>query len=176
MAWWANPFAYVAINTVAAVVPSLARKMDLTPRLAGFFCSVWFFARVLTFLVLWLWTGWHYRRRWFIGAYVLLLLSFATILLVPRLDAVVLAQVTFGLAVGLIYYSSLYYSMDVGEAKGEHGGVHESAIGAGVFAGPALGAVTLHLLPQYPNSGAVAVSLALCGGLTGLLYLAQRKG
>jgi MFS family permease len=175
MAWWANPFAYVAINTVAAIVPSLAKELNLTPRLAGIFCSVWFFARVGTFLALWLWTGWHYRKRWFIGAYGLLLASFITILLVPKLEAIILAQVTFGLAVGLIYYSSLFYSMDVGEAKGEHGGVHESAIGAGVFAGPAIGAVTLHFLPQYPNSGALAIGVALCGGFTGLLYLAQRR-
>jgi MFS family permease len=174
MAWLANPFAYVGINTVAAVVPGLARELHLTPMLAGFFCSVWFFARVGTFLVLWLWTGWHYRLRWFLSAYLLLIVSFAAILMVPHLGAILLAQVAFGFAVGLLYYSSLYYSMDAGEAKGEHGGMHESAIGAGIFAGPAIGATALRVLPEYPNSGAWAVSLALCGGLLGLLMLVRR--
>jgi hypothetical protein len=175
MAWLANPFAYVAINTVVAVVPGLARELQLTPKLAGFFCSIWFFARMGTFLLLWLWTGWHYRLRWFLGAYLLLIASFATILLVPRLEAVVLAQITFGTALGLVYYSSLFYSMNVGESLGEHGGFHEAAIGAGLFAGPAIGAVTLRLLPQYPGSSAWAVSLALCGGLVGLLYMARPR-
>ena len=175
MAWLANPFAYVAINTVAAVVPGLARKLDLTPRLAGFLCSVWFFSRVATFLVLWLWRGWHYRLRWFLAAYLLLIASFAVILLVPRVEAIVLAEVAFGFAVGLIYYSSLYYSMDVGDAKGEHGGVHESAIGAGIFAGPAIGATALGVLPRFPDSSAWAVSLALCGGLVGLMILVRAR-
>jgi MFS family permease len=175
MAWLANPFAYVAINTVAAVVPGLARKLELTPMLAGFFCSVWFFSRVATFLGLWLWTGWHYRLRWFLSAYALLIVSFAALLLVPRLLVLLLAQIAFGFAVGLLYYSSLYYSMAVGDTKGEHGGVHESAIGAGIFAGPAVGATALRVLPEYPNSGAWAVTLALCGGLIGLLVMARRR-
>lgn len=169
MAWLANPFAYVAINTVVAVIPGLARKFDLSPMLAGFFCSIWFFARLGTFLGLWLWTGWHYRFRWFISAYLLLMAGFATILLVPRLWMVLLAQVGFGSAVGLIYYSSLFYSMDVGEAKSEHGGLHESALGAGLFAGPAVGALALHILPSHPQSGAWGVSALLWLGLLGLL-------
>jgi hypothetical protein len=58
--------------------------------------------------------------------------------------------------------------MDVGETKGEHGGIHEAAIGLGNFVGPAVGAASLHFLPQYANSGAVAVSVVLLGGLGGL--------
>ncbi|MEK7677734.1 MAG: MFS transporter [Verrucomicrobiota bacterium] len=169
MAWLANPFAYVAINTVVAVIPGLARKFDLSPMLAGFFCSIWFFARLGTFLWLWLWTGWHYRFRWFVSAYLLLIAGFATILLVPRLWMVLLAQVGFGIAVGLIYYSSLFYSMDVGEAKSEHGGLHESALGVGIFAGPAVGASALHFLPNHPQSGAWGVSALLLLGFFGLL-------
>ncbi len=175
MAWLANPFAYVAINTVAAVVPGLAAKLNLSPALAGVFCSVWFFARLGAFLLLWLWTGWHYRLGWFFGSYLLLISSFATLLLVPNLTAIVLAQIAFGAAIGLIYYSSLYYSMDVGEAKGEHGGVHEAAIGAGIFGGPAIGASALYLFPGSPNSGVWAVSIALCAGLAGLIAMARRQ-
>ena len=136
---------------------------------------MWFFSRVATFLGLWLWTGWHYRLRWFLTAYGLLIVSFAALLLVPRLLVLLLAQVAFGFAVGLLYYSSLYYSMAVGDTQGEHGGMHESAIGAGIFAGPAVGATALRVLPEYPNSGAWAVTLALCGGLVGLLAMARRR-
>ena len=53
-------------------IPGLARELHLTPMLAGFFCSIWFFSRVTTFLVLWLWSGWHYRLEWFVGGYLLL--------------------------------------------------------------------------------------------------------
>ncbi len=47
----------------------------------------------------------------------------------------VVAQIAFGISVGLIYYSSLFYSMDVGETKGEHGGLHEAMIGAAPASG-----------------------------------------
>jgi len=124
MAWLANPFAYIAINTLIAVVPGLAAKFQLTPMFAGFICSLWCFARLGAFVVLWLWTDWHYRFRWLLGAYVTLIASFAAILTAPNLAAMVAAQIFFGGAIGLIYYSSLFYSMDAGDSKGEHGGIH----------------------------------------------------
>jgi len=97
-----------------------------------------------------------------------LVCSFVAILLVPNLAVLVLAQLLFGGAVGLLYYSSLFYSMDISETKGEHGGLHEAVIGLGNFAGPAVGAATLVFLPHHPNSGALAVSLLLLCGLGGL--------
>ena len=89
-----------------------------------------------------------------------------------------MAQVIFGGAIGLIYYSSLFHSMDVGEAKGEHGGIHEAAIGVGNCIGPAVGATWLQFLPQHVNSGAIAVSAPLLCGLGGLLTIwkTSRKG
>ena len=38
---------------------------------------------------------------------------------------IVVAQIAFGMGCGLIYYSSLFYSMDIREAKAEHGGLQE---------------------------------------------------
>ena len=97
------------------------------------------------------------------------------LLLGPSLWVVVVAQIVFGLALGLIYYSSLYYSMDVGDTKGEHGGFHEAMIGAGSCAGPAIGAATLHFLPRYPSSSTWAVMVLLSAGLAGLLWLRYRR-
>jgi predicted MFS family arabinose efflux permease len=176
MAWLANPFAYVAINTLTAVIPGLAADLKLSPTFAGFFCSIWFFVRWLTFLSLWLWSGWHYQARWFFGAFALLILSFATILLAPRLSVVIAAQITFGFAVGLIYYSSLFYSMDASSTKSEHGGIHEAAIGLGIFVGPAVGATSLRVFPEFPRSGAIAVSILLCAGLASLCLMWRRGG
>jgi MFS family permease len=176
MAWLANPFAYIAINTLVAVIPGLARRLELSTMLAGFCCSVWCFARLAAFLTLWLWAGWHYRFRWLLAAYLGLMATFMAILTVPSLMVLVLAQVGFGAAVGLTYYSSLFYSMDVGETKGEHGGFHEAAIGLGNFAGPAVGAASLFCLPQYANSGAWGVSALLALGLAGLIVLWRLGG
>ncbi len=174
LAWLANPFSYMAINTIVAVIPGLAQRHELSPMFAGFFCSVWYFARLGAFFGLGLWPAWHYRFRWFVTAYVLVVASFVTILLAPVLWPVILAQLTFGVGTGLIYYSSLFYSMDVGETKGEHGGIHEAAIGVGIFGGPAIGATALHLFPQQPAAGAWGVSGLLLVGLSLVLALRWR--
>ena len=175
LAWLANPFAYIAMNTVLAVIPGVAQRLELSTMMAGFCCSVWCFARLGAFFVLWRWNGWHYRFRWLLASYAALVGTFATILMAPNVAVLVLAQIVFGSVVGLIYYSSLFYSMDLGDTKGEHGGIHESAIGLGNFAGPAVGAASLYFLPQYANSGALAVSGLLLLGLGGLLAI-WRKG
>jgi MFS family permease len=176
MAWLANPFAYLAINTVIAVVPSLARELELSVRQAGIFCSVWLFARTGAFLLLWLWPGWHYRFRWLAGAYFLMMAAFVAVLVANDLWLVVAAQIVFGGALGLIYYSSLYYSMDVGDAKGEHGGWHEGMIGAGSCAGPALGAAGAWFLPQAVDASTWTPAALLLAGFAALLWLRWRGG
>ena len=174
MAWLANPFAYIAINTLLAVLPGIAAKFHLSPMSAGFICSLWGFMRFLSFIVLWRWTGWHYRFRWLATAFGLLVISFAAILIAPSLVVVLMAQLLFGAAVGLIYYSSLFYAMDASDTKSEHGGIHEAAIGVGNSVGPAVGAAALWLAPQNASMGAWAVSGLLAAGLGGLLWLRKK--
>lgn len=172
MAWVANPFAYIAISSAVAVIPAVASRFELGPTMAGFVCSIWLFARAGAFLLFWLWPGWHYRFRWMAAAYALLVGCFALTLLAPSLWILVAAQTGFGLAMGLIYYSSLYYSMDASDAKGEHGGFHEAAIGAGNFAGPAVGAAALWLWPAQKSGSVWAVSVLLGLGMVWLLAIA----
>ena len=174
MAWLAIPFAYIAINTMLAVVPQRSRALGLDNAQAGMFWSIWFFVRLAAFAVLWQWTGWHYRFRWLLAAYVGLLGSFGVLMLAQSLWALAAAQAVFGCSAGLIYYSSLFYAMDVGEAKGEHGGMHEAAIGAGICLGPALAALTLHFLPSQPQSGAWAVAGLMVVGLAALSIMRLR--
>lgn len=171
MAWLANPFAYIAINTLIAVLPGIAAKFQLSPMAAGFICSLWGFARVAAFFVLWKWTAWHYRFRWLVTAFALLIGSFAAILVAPSLAVMLVAQLFFGVAIGLMYYSSLFYAMDASETKSEHGGIHEAAIGVGNCLGPAAGAAALWYAPANPTIGAWAVSALLTLGLAGLFIV-----
>ena len=175
MAWLANPFSYIASNTLIAVMPGVAQRLELSTALAGICCSVWCFARLGAFVGLWLWPGWHYRFRWLLVSYLALIIAFAVILLTPSLAVVVMAQLFFGIALGLIYYSSLFYSMDVGETKGEHGGIHEAAIGLGNFAGPAVGAASLQFSPVAVHGGAGAVVCLLVMGLFGMVSIQIRS-
>ncbi|MGZ5568976.1 MAG: MFS transporter [Limisphaerales bacterium] len=171
MAWVANPFAYLGCNTVIAIIPTLAHKMQLSPMIAGFTCSIWLFVRAGSFVVLRFWPNWHYKFHLLVAAYVAMIAAFAVILLVPNLLVLIGAQVVFGLAHGLIYYSSLFYSMDVGETKGEHSGIHEAVIGAGNGGGPAIAALAIWLWPQHPSSGAWSVVGLLLVGLAIIFWL-----
>jgi hypothetical protein len=175
MAWLANPFACIGINTVLAMMPGLARDFHLSTTATGLLCSIWFFARLAAFIVLWRWQGWHYRFEWLLGAFLGLLGGFATLLIARDLGSLVLAQVIFGLSVGLIYYSSLYYSMDAADTQGEHGGLHEAAMGAGNCVGPAVGAAALLLAPEMAHAGTYAVSGLLVMGLAALVGLQSRR-
>lgn len=174
MALLANPFAYLAINTVVSVIPTVATKLHLDTKQSGFICSIWLFSRAASFIVLWLWPRWHYRFRFLAGAFLALGASFLAMLVTVNLTVLVLAELFFGVATGLIYYSSLFYSMDVSETKGEHGGIHEGAIGAGCCAGPAVAVCGLYFFPTIPASGAYAVTVLLLGGLGGLYWLRYR--
>ena len=174
MAWLANPFAYLAINSVIAVVPTLAKQLQLSVVQAGIFGSVWLFVRTASFLLLWLWPGWHYRFRWLISAYLMMTASFVTILIANNLWIVTMAQVAFGFALGLIYCSSLYYSMDVGDKRGEHGGLHEAMIGAGSCAGPAIGAVGMYFFPNAVNASTWTPAGLMVLGFAGLMWLRWR--
>ena len=174
MAWLANPFAYVAINTLFAVMPAIGAKLGLSPTQVGLFCSVWLFGRFAAFVTLWQWNGWHYRFRWLLVGFIGLLVGFLAIVLSPWLWLIVLAQLLFGFAAGTAYYASLFYSMDAGDAKGEHGGLHEAAIGAGICGGPLIGALALTLAPNTPNVGVWAVGGLLVIGTGALLWLRWR--
>jgi predicted MFS family arabinose efflux permease len=175
LAWLANPFAYVAMNTVIPLIPDLAARLGLSTAQAGFVASVWMFTRLSAFAMLWRWTGWHYRFGWLLAAYITMVGSFLAVLLGPNLVVIVVAQAAFGLAVGLIYYSSLFYAMDVGEdTQGEHGGRHEALIGLGIFGGPAVGTAALQFLPGIRHAGIAAVTFVLLAGLAALSWLRPR--
>lgn len=169
MAWFANPFACVAAFTLLAMIPELAARMGLSTTLAGLFCSIWFFARLVVFILMWKWGGWHYRFAWLLVSYLLLLAGFATVLTAGGLVQLALGQVAFGLSVGSLYYASLFYSMDVGESRAEQGGIHEAMMGAGNLLGPGIGALALVIAPQFPNVGVWSVSGLLAVGLGVLL-------
>lgn len=168
----ANPFAYVAIYGVLPVIPKLSEKLGLTPTYASLICSVWFWARLGAFVWFWRWPVWHYRFRWLLGSFVAMIASFLMILLSSSIWMLITAQTIFGLTIGLIYYSSLFYSMDLGESKGKGGGLHEAAIGLGIFIGPTAGVAALHFFPKHENAGTWGMGALLLVGL--LLFLIVR--
>lgn len=174
MAWLANPLSYMAINTLIPLIPSITSKLGLSTSMAGITCSVWMFARLAAFILLKYWSGWHYRFFWLAGSFGLMVACFAVLIFSPTITLFVLTELGFGFSIGLIYYSSLYYSMNASEKQGAHGGLHEAMIGAGLFGGPACGASTLFFFPSIINAGAWSVCGLLVLGFSGLLYMGRK--
>ena len=172
LAWIANPFAYVAMYGFVPVIPQLSLRLGLSTAQAGTIFSVWFWSRLGAFFWFWLWPGWHYRFRWLLTAFAAMIACFFVILLNHNVWPVVAAQFVFGLAIGLVYYSSLYYSMEAGASGTKKGGIHEAAIGLGICAGPAVGFGALQLFPSHTNAGTWYIGGALVLGL--LLFLITR--
>jgi len=164
MAWLANPLAYMAIQTLIAVMPGVTTRLGLSTTWAGMCASIWCFARLGAFALLGQWAGWPYRFSWLAAGYATLTTCFALILLAPSTLVLVLAQIGFGLALGLIYSSSLFYSMDAGPARGQPGGIHEAAIGLGNMSGPLIGALAWEWVPQLPQGGTIAITCLLVAG------------
>jgi predicted MFS family arabinose efflux permease len=174
LAWVANPFCYVAIYGFVCIVPQLAGHLKLSDTYAGVSFSTWMWVRLGAFFWFWLWPGWHYRFRWLVLSFLALITGFITILLSPQLWMIIAAQIPFGLAIGLIYYSSLYYSMDVGASKSKRGGIHESVIGFGIGAGPATGYAAARLFSNRPDAGVWSIAGLLLLGLVGFMAIRLR--
>jgi predicted MFS family arabinose efflux permease len=175
LAWVANPFAYVAMYGFVPIFPQLADKFHLNSAQAGVVFSVWQMSRVGAFFLFWRWTGWHYRYRLLLSSFVAMIGCFFAMLLTQSLLPLLVAQVIFGLAIGLIYYSSLYYAMEAGASEGDQGGIHEAAIGFGIGAGPAVGFGALRLMPGSPNAGTWNIGAALMLGLVAFLIVRMRN-
>ena len=171
----ANPFAYVAINCLIPTIPLIASRLHLSPTESGWVNSTWFLGRSGMFLLLWRWMAWHYRMDWLLGSFLGMIIGFLAVVLAGQLWVLVGGQLLFGLGLGLIYYSSLFYAMDAGGEKGEHGGLHESAIGAGTCVGPALSGTAMVLLPSAGNAVAWVGGGLLAAGFVLLVGMSRRR-
>jgi MFS family permease len=173
MAWLANPFSYIAINTLVPLIPSIAAQHHLSTGIAGIVCSMWMFARMGAFYLLWKWNGWHYRFRWMVGAFIVLTIAFSLMIMTHSIAVLIAAQVGFGLSIGLIYYSSLYYAMHASKERASNGGLHEAMLGTGLFVGPTVGALSLYFLPAAQNVEAISVNGMLFVGFAALIYMGK---
>ena len=65
--------------------------------------------------------------------------GFGLVVLAPTIHLMLVGFVVFGVGMGMVYYTALYYAMAVGRAEVDAGGVHEALIGVGYTIGPAAG-------------------------------------
>ena len=136
---------YASMWVLAALMPKLFTAMGLSVSQASAFSSVMDVVRVVTFVVLWRWHGWHGRRWLLVLSVAGLPAGFFLVVFGDNLSLVLAGQVLFGLTASVVYYAALYYALVVKNASVDAGGGHEGLIGLGMAFGPAAGLVGMGL-------------------------------
>jgi MFS family permease len=173
IAWIANTMAYVAGNVLIAVMPRVSTDYASLG-------SIWTFVRIGGFLAWFIWPGWHYKLRYMLAAYVLLIAGFFTLLFFAGdhgtpLPILIAGQAAFGLSASFIYASALYYAMHVSSGGGSHAGMHEALIGLGIGTGCAVGAFSLSFDLSTLHPLAYAVTTILAAGFITISVITLRK-
>jgi len=135
---WLLPLSYVISTAIAPLLPFRLAAVGLGSE-GSVFAGLWMTARFLTFFAMWRTAFWHGRWGTLAAGSALLLASFAAILLAPTAIGLVAGLLGFGVGMGLIYYCALYYSLTVGHAAVEAGGLFEALVGVGSCVGPLVG-------------------------------------
>jgi hypothetical protein len=142
------PTSYLVLAALAPYLPRVMDQLGIPLAWQTPLASAWLIARVGVFLLFERWHGWH--GRWWvpIAATVVLLASFAAVVLSPLAGeggriVLTLGLLALGGAQAVIYLASLYYVLEVGNAEVDAGGTHEALIGVGYTLGPALGVLAV---------------------------------
>ncbi len=136
---WTMFASYTLLFILAPLMPQIFSKLGYAIGISAALSSLMDVVRVVTFVILERWSGWH--DRWWPAPLVVVgvPIGFLLVLYGNNLWMVLIGEVIFGLASGMTYYMALYYAMVVKNASVDASGQHEGLIGAGFAIGPATG-------------------------------------
>jgi hypothetical protein len=138
------PASYLVLTALNPYLPRLLARLGYAADWRAPLAATWTAARVVTFLTLERWHGWH--GRWapagvgvagLIGGFALAVMSPALGRAGPA--TVLIGLFIFGVGMAVIYTAALYYALEVGKAEVDAGGTHEALIGLGYTIGPLCG-------------------------------------
>lgn len=174
-AWLGNALTYVMISVLLPLLPALAERIGRSPGVVIVMTCTFYLTRSLAFLLFGRWEDWHYHRGWSLAALLAAPLAFAGIMLTGSLGVILGSLALFGVALGLIYSSSIFYSLDYGEGKAEQGGLHEAAIGMGNLLGPLVGVMGATWLGGPHGATLATLAVVLLGTLAAAWLLPSRR-
>jgi len=155
---WLLLLNYAAMWILAALLPGIMGRLGFRVSFAAGLSSLVDVARLLAFVWLNYWTGWHGRAAPLVLAIAALPAGFFLVLLGQTAAAVFIGQALFGLAAGMIYYAALYYALVVKNASVDAGGGHEGLIGLGFAIGPAAGLAAMAIQLMLPDHTLAALA------------------
>lgn len=176
---------YALMYVLAPLMPEIMTGIGLDTASAARAASVLDVARFACFVGLFAFSGWHSRKLPIFIAIAALPVGFALVLLGPSLAPVIVGEILFGAAAGLLYTAALYYAQVVQNASVDAGGAHEALIGLGYALGPGAGLIGTALAhgagpgsAGYMQGMSVAtlplVAICSCAALWQLLRVPRR--
>ena len=178
------PLSYVLMAALSPLLPFLLDRLQLDVSWETALVGLCLGGRVAAMVFMWRIPIWH--GHWWPLFLAALAMSggFTVVVLIPTLMASILGLTIFGIGMGMVYFSALYYAMSVGHAQVDAGGTHEALIGSGYTIGPlaVLGGLALGSAaeqagwPIAKDGGIVVVTLAIvAAGYMGAWWLYQRN-
>jgi len=181
MALFANLFSAGFISIIRRLFPDMAvEALHYSGLQWGFLVMVVALARTTVFIIMERYHGWIYRPKRFFLMQLLFPAGFLLILTAQSYWVFVLAFACIGSACGMVYFSSLYYSVHGAGSQAQQAGVHESVLGLGAgvipfLAGPSRSLATAYWTGAIRAPYLLAVVLSL-GAITAqvVTYLRSR--
>lgn len=146
----ANFFSAGIISILRRLFPDLAvDELAYTGLQWGFLVMLVAVSRTVMFAVLERWHGWLYRPRRFFAFQLLFPAGCMLIIFARSYWVFALAFVLIGAACGMVYFSSLYYSVHGASGQARRAGLHEAVLGLGAGVIPLLAGPTRSLAEPY---------------------------
>lgn len=159
---WLLPCSYIICSALSPVLPSALRDLGMSTTMAPVWAATWMVARFMTLIVLWRSSFWHGRWPPLLFGAVALFAGSAVALVASWAWLCVCGLAAFGCGMGVLYYTSLYYSMSVGQAQVDAGGKFEALVGVGYVVGPVLGLISF----ANPQTMSPTAAMMVMGTLT----------
>ena len=147
ISWTAIFFTWITLGVLRYIFPKLISELQMKPSVFGLLMLAWAGTQVVMYFILGATKRWHYKFSVLLILQLLGCIGFVIIYLTNLPILWLLALILFGLQTGMIYFSSIYYSLHGHTDKGNKSGWHECILSSGGFIGPFIGGV----LANYIN-------------------------
>lgn len=140
---------YAVVTALGSIMPFVASRLAIASEWQTPIWAIWGVARLVPFVLMAIWHGWHGRWSVAVLGGLMLLAGFGLAVFSPlaaeagegtiALGRALLGVglVLLGLGVGVIYAGAIAYAMEVGSSEVHAAGKHEAMIGMGYTVGPA---------------------------------------
>lgn len=162
--WVANFANYFCIGMIKYLFPKLSIHIGIKPSIIGVLLFTVAFFQTVAFYMLGKTERWHYKGTPLIFSQLLVIFGLVLIFLGSTVISFLIAFMFIGVGGGLVYFSSIFYSLDNLEGKGQKSGIHEAVLGTGLLLGPlAGGAIAEAFTLRFPYVLAIfVIGVAIC--------------